>query len=99
MLRKVLQAFEEADGPVKLADLSRELGVEPGALEGMVDFWVRKGRIQAAGQDGGFFACATAGCHTCGEVDGCPLVAKLPRMYAVTQEFPHNEPNPKPVAP
>ena len=83
MLRKVLQAFEEADGPVKLADLSRDLGVEPGALEGMVDFWVRKGRLQASGQGSGFFACAVAGCNTCGEADGCPLVAKLPRMYVV----------------
>jgi hypothetical protein len=89
MLRRVLQAFEETDGPVKLADLSRELGVEPGALEGMVDFWVRKGRIQASGQGSEFFACTAAGCSTCGDADSCPLVAKMPRMYTATQNQPH----------
>ncbi len=91
MLRKVLQAFEEADGPVKLADLSRELGVEPGALEGMVDFWVRKGRIQASGQGSGLFACTTTDCGTCGDVNSCPLVARLPQMYAIAQDSPQQQ--------
>ena len=46
VLRRVLQELESAQGPVNLDDLSRKLGTERGVLEGMITFWVRKGRLQ-----------------------------------------------------
>ena len=46
LLRQVLQEIESAQGPISLNDLSRKLGVEPSALEGMISFLVRKGRLQ-----------------------------------------------------
>lgn len=47
MLYEVLQAIEQAGGPVTLPQLSRRLGVEESALRPMVDFWVQKGRLAA----------------------------------------------------
>ena len=46
MLKQVLREIETAQGPITVRALSRKLGVEPNALEGMIQFWVRKGRIQ-----------------------------------------------------
>ena len=45
MLRQVLETLEQAQGPIPLDELSRQLGIEHSALEGMVSFWVRKGRL------------------------------------------------------
>ncbi len=45
VLRQILQELESAQGPVSLNDLSRKLGVERGALEGMIAFLARKGRL------------------------------------------------------
>jgi hypothetical protein len=46
VLRQVLEELESLKGPVSLNDLSRKLGVEWSALEGMIAFWVRKGRLR-----------------------------------------------------
>lgn len=44
-LRDVLTAFEQTEEPLRVTDLAARLGVSPGALEGMIAFWVRKGRL------------------------------------------------------
>jgi len=44
-LRQVLQVLESTQEPISLADLSRKLGVEPGALKGMIQYLVQKGRL------------------------------------------------------
>ena len=59
MLYQILEALEAANGPVSLDELSRQLQIEPGALEGMIAFWVRKGRLKDTAVSG------CAGC-TCG---------------------------------
>lgn len=61
MLHQVLRAFETATGPVSLDDLSRELGIERGALEGMIAFWVRKGRLQDSSGAGCGGSCGSCG--------------------------------------
>lgn len=45
-LRRVMQELESTQEPIALADLCRRLDVEPGALEGMIQFLVRKGRLE-----------------------------------------------------
>ena len=45
-LRTVLTAFEQADRPLSLTQLATDLSVPPAMLEGMIDFWVRKGRLR-----------------------------------------------------
>lgn len=88
MLRELLQRVEAAEGPVSLAELGRELGVEPAALDGMLQYWVCRGRLAVEGRPGA--VCASAGaaaCH-CGSCPGaaeCPFIARLPLTYRVRQ--------------
>ena len=74
MLRQVLNAFEDSAGPRSLGKLAKELDIAPGMLEGMIDYWVRKGKLREAGS-------GTATCTTCGKATSCPFIMKLPRSY------------------
>jgi hypothetical protein len=84
VLTQVLQELESAQGPVSLDDLSRKLGVERSALEGMIAFWVRKGRLKedyAALLAG---ACADDGCEsTCPQAPSCRWLKNLPRSFSL----------------
>lgn len=73
-LRTVLQAFERAETPLSLGQLAAELSVAPGLLEGMIDFWVRKGRLRETGNE-------ASACGSCGQKGACPLVIKMPRRF------------------
>jgi hypothetical protein len=68
-LREVLCAFEQAQGPMSLDDLSRRLGVDRGTLDAMLDFWVRKGRLREVNPSQ-----LPEGCAACSGADGCPFV-------------------------
>ena len=82
MLKVVLESIESADGPVRVAELSRQLGIERSALEGMIAYWVRKGRLV----DDDETACAPASGHcftSCSGAANCAFVAKMPKSYSV----------------
>lgn len=83
MLREVLHAIETADGPVHVATLSQRLGIERTALEGMIAYWVRKGRLQESEAA----AVSAPSCNHCGPscagVHDCPFVARMPKSYTV----------------
>lgn len=84
MLREVLQAIETADGPVHLGALSQQLGIDRSALEGMIDYWVRKGRLQARQAEDS--VCAPASGHCGGGCTGaaaCPFIARMPKSYII----------------
>jgi hypothetical protein len=73
-LRQVLSLFEHRDTPLSLTQAARELSLEPGMLEGMIEFWVRKGKLKetsGAGQP----------CTSCGTKGACPFVTPIPRTY------------------
>lgn len=80
MLHAVLEAIEQANGPIALNDLSRQLHLDPGVLDGMIQFWVRKGRIL---QDGHAAASPHTGCGDGCHISqhGCPYVVRMPTMY------------------
>jgi hypothetical protein len=80
MLHQVLQAFETATGPISLDELSRELGVERGALEGMIAFWVRKGRLK---ESGGACGSAGPGCSCSSHPGGCSFDRAGPRTITL----------------
>jgi hypothetical protein len=89
MLREVLRLIETAGGPLTVTELSRRLGIDPGALEGMLEFWAHKGRLVV---DGGTAAACSgscmagaSGCGGCSGAAGCPFMARLPRSYSVVQ--------------
>lgn len=71
LLREVLDAFEQT-GPLSLAQLARRLDIEPNALEGMIQFWVNKGKLREV---------SNQQCSTCGVQHTCPLPSVIPRRY------------------
>jgi hypothetical protein len=73
-LGQVLQAFEETGTGMRLDDLSRKLGIDPGTLDSMIQHWVRKGRIRRVEDPGGE-------CGSCGVKGKCPFVVQMPRYY------------------
>ncbi|MBK8988003.1 MAG: hypothetical protein IPM39_18355 [Chloroflexi bacterium] len=83
MLKEVLHAIESANGPVHVAQLSRQLGIERSALDGMIAYWVRHGRLydDATSQEN---ACPPGHCgSTCTGAATCAFVAKMPKSYTV----------------
>ena len=85
MLQLILQEIESAGGTVNLTDLSRKMDVDPGALEGMLDFWVRKGRLRRSHQGSGGEFCSTrlACAGSCGGAEGCPFVMRMPHTFSL----------------
>lgn len=82
MLKQVLRAFEETQEPMSLADLALRLGVDQPALEGMLEYWVRKGRLRDE-QRRPRSACG--GCSmSCGSgAEECAFAGKPPRIYSL----------------
>jgi len=89
MLNQILHTIEDASGPVNLNDLSRKLGIERSALEGMIQFWVRKGCLRdddadLAAEAAAMSNCASTSCGgSCAGMADCPFVAKMPKTYSI----------------
>jgi hypothetical protein len=85
VLKQVLDAIETATGPVHVGELSQRLGVERSALEGMIAYWVRKGRLLDS--DAAGTACVPTIGHcgaSCTGVMDCVFIAKMPKSYSVS---------------
>jgi hypothetical protein len=90
MLRKVLDAVAAAQAPLDLNELSRRLDVDRSVLDGMIQFWVRKGRLvdDAAVAGHPTVACAAHGCGGCTGPQACPFTMKMPRTISlIAPEF------------
>jgi hypothetical protein len=63
MLSRILREFKESGGTISLSELSRRLGVERSALDGMLEVLVRQGKLNhlCAGASGG----CGGSCHGC----------------------------------
>lgn len=81
MLNEVLFEINNANGPLSLNVLSQRLGVDRSALDGMLRYWVRKGRLK----DDDVMDVETAGgsCPSCGGAGTCSYVVKMPKSYSV----------------
>ncbi len=81
MLYQLLHEIESAPGTLTISQLAAQMRVEESALWGMIDFWVRKGRIRSdAVSDGAIAApvCGGASCNQCPGATQCPFVVKMP---------------------
>jgi hypothetical protein len=89
MLREVLHLVETAEGPISLADISRQLGIDRGVLDGMLNYWVRKGELLVDNRSTSacHVSCAEAGCRcgSCNGAAGCPFMARLPKSYVAAR--------------
>ena len=85
MLSAILATVRRAGKPLCLADLSRELGIDEPALEGMVETLVARGRLRAIRFDGpGCDACPVrGGCFVMN--DGVAVTYALPPDPAATE--------------
>jgi hypothetical protein len=79
LLRRVLEAFEEAETTIRLDALSHELGIDTGTLDNMLQHWVRRGLIREVQN------VISAQCGGCGVRSECPFVMPLPRRYLLVR--------------
>jgi hypothetical protein len=88
MLSQVLREIKKSGTTVRLDELSRRLGIESSALEGMLDYCVRKGILQDSVGDAvdGGCNCGSGSCGSgCEGYEGCPFIAKMPKMYTLQE--------------
>lgn len=87
MLQQVLTEIRASQGTIRLDELSRKLGVERGALEGMISFLVRKGHLRDEEEHDEALLCEVGSiCSSGGSCPGpqeCPFVMKMPRTYSL----------------
>jgi hypothetical protein len=89
MLNQVLQEIESTQGTLTLNDLSRKLGIERGVLDGMIQFWVRKGRLldEDAVDSAASLECSGGSCGaSCVGLAECAFVAKMPKTYSLPKD-------------
>lgn len=73
-LRQVLSIFEAAHEPLSLSRIAHDLDISVPQLEGMIQHWVRKGKIRQT--------LALSDCGSCSHGEGdCPFVMEMPRQY------------------
>ena len=72
--RQVLDYFEQTREAVSLTELARHLQIAPGVLQGILDYWVRKGELREVTVDSSL-------CHTCSVHKACPFIVTLPHYY------------------
>jgi hypothetical protein len=82
MLQQVLHEITTARGPITISELSRKMGIETAALEGMIEFWVRKGRLQRDSDHGGGNCACGPGASSCAPVSDCVSVS---RTYVIAK--------------
>lgn len=75
MLEKIMKEVKDAKGPLTVRDLSRRLGVEESAMEGMLEFLERKGRLSVYRPGGECEECAATTCLECVFRGSCPGAA------------------------
>jgi hypothetical protein len=83
MLNQLLHEIENARGPITLRELSRKLEIDPQTLEGMLQFWVRKGRIQHDDEKDPYPNNTSACSSSCSGPTNCAFIAKMPKTYSL----------------
>lgn len=78
MLQQILAEFHAGQPSLSVDDLSRRLGVEPAALEGMLRTLVAKRRLLALADDG-------SACKTCPLQRGCSGCASGVKGYMLRE--------------
>jgi len=87
MYSQVMRELQAAQCTLRLEDLAARVNVEPSALKGMLEFWVRKGRMRTGDGDAmDAAACAGACGQACPGATECMFVARMPAMYSVVRK-------------
>jgi len=85
MLTKILDYIRTASDSFSVRQLSQKLGVEPSALQGMLEQLVRMGKLEIKEEE----IDAEADCKTCVGCKGtaeCPFIFHLPIQYQIPEK-------------
>ena len=81
MLKRITDELVRSGGAITIGELSRRLGVEPGAVEGMLETLVRLGKLKEEVMGS---SCGHGVCRSCAHCQSCvaPSGHEL-KVYAV----------------
>jgi len=75
MFDEILQEIEKADGPLTVKDLAARLDIEESALEKMLEFLEKKGKLSVY-RPGECDQCGVVSCKTCVFGVGCSIAKR-----------------------
>ncbi len=81
ILSKLLTLIEESSGAYSIQGLARELDVSPAHVESMLEYWIRKGKIQSSKN--------LTECGSCSTKGNCPFVLEMPRTFELVTGQDH----------
>ncbi len=77
-LSNLLTKIEESSGAFSIQTLARELDLTPERVESMLEYWIRKGKIESSTN--------LTECGSCSAQEDCPFVLEMPRTYELVKE-------------
>ncbi len=72
MLDKIMREIENSKGPLTTRELAKRLDIEESALEGMLEFLERKGRLSVYRPGEDCEECGLVSCASCVYRAACP---------------------------
>ncbi|MBN1231068.1 MAG: hypothetical protein JXA19_04315 [Anaerolineales bacterium] len=81
LIKKVLEEIENSDEGLTITELSHKLNTEPGALQGIIQYWVKKGHIQEVTQKTVICEHCSFSCNTT-----CGYSSALKKSYVILSE-------------
>jgi len=79
-LRQLLETIENADRGISLQEIARELDISLNRAENMLEYWVRKGRLQIVEP--------ASGCSDCSSKGSCSYLLAFPKILRIAGEDP-----------
>ncbi len=80
MLTQLVSILESSERGLSLVEISRQMSMQPSAIQSMLDLLVRKGRLLEIGPDDKV-------CTTCGLESNCQLLAVRGKRYMPVPRF------------
>jgi hypothetical protein len=80
-LSNLLTKIEESSGAFSIQALARELDLTPERVQSMLEYWVRKGKIESSTK--------LTECDCCSSQGNCPFVLEMPRTYELVMDQDH----------
>ena len=86
MLNQVLNEIKNSKYGLNLNELSHKLDIDRSALDGMIQFWVQKGRLIDDDATEAKTCPTSASCSTsCSGASACPFMMEMPKTYSIRE--------------
>ena len=77
-LKQVLTYFDDPTQSISINSIAQEMGITRGQVEGMIDFWVRKGYLRLG-------SISESTCGSCGVNGECPFAQNQVECYELVR--------------